>query len=197
MKFISIAFALSLTAPALAATVTYCTGLSLAGTRFTSSPADGACVNVDLSVNDQTHSAQIEGGNSMQIAAVITPTSWMAPSTTSTPFVVVAGRSVSLRSNVAPEALQAPDPLCWGKIRLDILMRTGFCSDSPGIQLSALSPLRLGARPSCYYFTLPLAALPSLLCRTHVDTALRGAVGHIQQHGSTWADNGRSGTSVD
>ncbi|KAF7363046.1 hypothetical protein MVEN_00656400 [Mycena venus] len=64
MKFISIAFALSATAlPALAATVKYCNGLSLAGTCFTSSPANGACVNVDLSVNDQTHSAEIDGGN--------------------------------------------------------------------------------------------------------------------------------------
>ncbi|KAJ7714481.1 hypothetical protein B0H16DRAFT_1340553 [Mycena metata] len=72
MKVISIAFALSITAPALAATVKYCTGLSLAGPCFTSSPPDGVCsesrpiffdVNVDLSVNDQTHSAEIQGGN--------------------------------------------------------------------------------------------------------------------------------------
>jgi hypothetical protein len=35
----------------------------------------------------------------------------MAPSTTSTAFVVVAGRSVSLRSNVAPEMLRAPGAL--------------------------------------------------------------------------------------
>ncbi|KAJ3773840.1 hypothetical protein FB446DRAFT_731225 [Lentinula raphanica] len=47
----------------LAATVEYCTGLSLGGTCFSASPADGTCVNVDLSVNDQTHSAQITDGN--------------------------------------------------------------------------------------------------------------------------------------
>ncbi|KAJ7063946.1 hypothetical protein C8F01DRAFT_1081343 [Mycena amicta] len=66
MKFIStslIMVALSIGTPALASTVKYCTGLSLAGTCFTSSPSDGQCVNVDLSVNDQTHSAEITGGN--------------------------------------------------------------------------------------------------------------------------------------
>ncbi|KAJ4488168.1 hypothetical protein J3R30DRAFT_902232 [Lentinula aciculospora] len=65
MKLIStttIFFALSI-GNVLSATVEYCTGLSRGGTCFTSSPADGTCVNVDLSVNDQTHSAEITGGN--------------------------------------------------------------------------------------------------------------------------------------
>ncbi|KAJ3844478.1 hypothetical protein F5878DRAFT_107023 [Lentinula raphanica] len=62
-------------------TVEYCSGTSLAGKCFSASPSDGTCgealpfgildaqlsivliVNVDLSVNDQTHSAEITDGN--------------------------------------------------------------------------------------------------------------------------------------
>jgi hypothetical protein len=54
-----------------------------------------------------------------RIVVVITPTSWMTPSTTSTLFVVVAGRSVSRRSNVAPEMLRAPGVLETSQHALD------------------------------------------------------------------------------
>ncbi|TGO29274.1 hypothetical protein BPAE_0017g00820 [Botrytis paeoniae] len=43
--------------------VRYCNGLDMAGICFDVDLAAGACRNVDLSVNDQTHSATISGGN--------------------------------------------------------------------------------------------------------------------------------------
>ncbi|KAK8068842.1 hypothetical protein PG994_005458 [Apiospora phragmitis] len=62
MKLLYLA-TLALTGRSLATHVKYCSKLSLDGNCFDVDVADGLCSNVDLSVNDQTHSADISGGN--------------------------------------------------------------------------------------------------------------------------------------
>ncbi|KAF7309149.1 hypothetical protein MKEN_01117200 [Mycena kentingensis (nom. inval.)] len=65
MKFTVLALSIVSLVPALvdAAIVRYCSGTGLAGTCFDETSTNGQCVDVDLSVNDQTHSAKVAGGN--------------------------------------------------------------------------------------------------------------------------------------
>ncbi|KAJ7448361.1 hypothetical protein FB451DRAFT_1533008 [Mycena latifolia] len=64
MNFLALfAIVLVSVSPTLATQVKYCTGTSLSGSCFTGAPADGMCLDVDPSANDQTHSAQISSGN--------------------------------------------------------------------------------------------------------------------------------------
>ncbi|KAJ7674319.1 hypothetical protein B0H17DRAFT_1140654 [Mycena rosella] len=92
------------TALALATTVEYCDGMGLNRNCIVTTSSATQCVNVDLALNDKTHSTQITSGNCVCWV-------WTVQLSTSTLFVAEGGRTTSRLTSVVMVVLRTPGVL--------------------------------------------------------------------------------------